>query len=230
MCCSENMKRLMDRSGGSLRVLIVDCGRCDCGRHVTDEGRVTECEGRVVEGLVELRRNGVSHESALRGLIKAARAWEPDVVLIAERDWPEAGVGDALANGLAGRALVSVVASGPRERAPLHDRIDPLLDAPRGELRRTGLGREEPVPWRRSGRSDGHSHPAIDGSLTDRERAVLCLIGRGLSRTEIAHALSRSPKTIDGHQARILRKLGVGSRAELIRTAIVEGLDDPVET
>lgn len=61
-------------------------------------------------------------------------------------------------------------------------------------------------------------------SLTSREMEVLRLIGKGLSRTEIAKELSRSAKTIDGHQERMLKKLGIESRAELMRFAIREGL------
>lgn len=60
--------------------------------------------------------------------------------------------------------------------------------------------------------------------LTVREAEILRLIGKGLSRVEIAEQLSRSVKTIDGHQDRIMKKLGVGSRTELIRFAIREGL------
>ncbi|MFG0326647.1 MAG: response regulator [Phycisphaerales bacterium JB037] len=61
-------------------------------------------------------------------------------------------------------------------------------------------------------------------SLTPRELEVLRLIGTGRSRVEIARQLSRSPKTIDGHQDRLLKKLGLDSRAELMRFAIREGL------
>ncbi|MFA6044689.1 MAG: response regulator transcription factor [Phycisphaerales bacterium] len=61
-------------------------------------------------------------------------------------------------------------------------------------------------------------------SLTTREADVLRLIGRGLSRQQIAKQLSRSAKTIDGHQERMMKKLGVGSRADLMRFAIREGL------
>lgn len=64
---------------------------------------------------------------------------------------------------------------------------------------------------------------ALD-ALTNREVEVLRLIGKGLSRSEIATELCRSAKTIDGHQDRILKKLGVHSRAELMRLAIREGL------
>ncbi|MGD9789197.1 MAG: response regulator [Phycisphaerales bacterium] len=61
-------------------------------------------------------------------------------------------------------------------------------------------------------------------TLSARELEVLRLIGKGLSRNEIAEALSRSAKTIDRHQERMLKKLGLGTRAELMRFAIREGL------
>jgi len=60
--------------------------------------------------------------------------------------------------------------------------------------------------------------------LTAREREVLRLIGRGMSRTEIARTLSRSPKTIDGHRELIMKKLDIHDRGELVRYAIREGL------
>lgn len=61
-------------------------------------------------------------------------------------------------------------------------------------------------------------------SLTVREIEVLRLIGKGFARNDIAEELSRSAKTIDGHQERIMKKLDVTSRAELVRFAIREGL------
>jgi two-component system invasion response regulator UvrY len=60
--------------------------------------------------------------------------------------------------------------------------------------------------------------------LTPCQIEVLRLIGKGLTRTQIASELSRSPKTIDGHQERLMRTLGIESRCELIRFAIREGL------
>ncbi len=61
-------------------------------------------------------------------------------------------------------------------------------------------------------------------SLTAREAEILRLIGKGLSRTQIAAQLCRSVKTVDGHQDRMMRKLGIGARADLMRFAIREGL------
>lgn len=68
-------------------------------------------------------------------------------------------------------------------------------------------------------------HAASEGpeALTARELEVLHLIGKGLTRLEIAHELSRSVKTIDGHQDRIMKKLGASCRSDLLRYAIREG-------
>ena len=73
-------------------------------------------------------------------------------------------------------------------------------------------------------RAGGGERPstALD-ALTAREVEVLRLIGKGHSRTEIAAELSRSAKTIDGHQERMMKKLGIATRADLMRFAIREG-------
>lgn len=62
------------------------------------------------------------------------------------------------------------------------------------------------------------------GTLSAREIEILRLIGKGHSRVLIASQLCRSVKTIDGHQDRMLKKLGIASRADLMRYAIREGL------
>ena len=64
-------------------------------------------------------------------------------------------------------------------------------------------------------------------ALTSREHQVLRLIGKGLTRSDIARTLHRSPKTVDSHQTAIMRKLGIGERVELVRYAIREGLVEP---
>jgi DNA-binding NarL/FixJ family response regulator len=66
--------------------------------------------------------------------------------------------------------------------------------------------------------------PTLLTTLTPRESEILRLIGKGLSRTQIATQLSRSAKTIDGHQERMMRKLGITTRTDLMRFAIREGL------
>jgi two-component system, NarL family, nitrate/nitrite response regulator NarL len=68
--------------------------------------------------------------------------------------------------------------------------------------------------------------PAVDASLTTREREVLQLLARGRSQPEIASALVISPKTVGGHIQRILTKLGVHSRAQAVAVAHQQGLVD----
>ena len=75
----------------------------------------------------------------------------------------------------------------------------------------------------RAGAEKGGAPGSRLDMLSAREVEILRLIGKGLSRVEIASELSRSVKTIDGHQERIMRKLGIQVRAELMRFAIREG-------
>ncbi|WP_327743396.1 LuxR C-terminal-related transcriptional regulator [Streptomyces europaeiscabiei] len=51
--------------------------------------------------------------------------------------------------------------------------------------------------------------------LTPREQEVAALVAKGMSNRQIATALGRSPRTVHGHLANILAKLGFGSRAQV---------------
>lgn len=62
--------------------------------------------------------------------------------------------------------------------------------------------------------------------LTPRELQVLRMIGKGMSRIEIARDMHRSPKTIDNHRSAIMAKLEIRDRVELARYAIREGLTE----
>ena len=61
------------------------------------------------------------------------------------------------------------------------------------------------------------------GELTARESEVLRLVARGHSNKEIAAALEISVKTVETHKANGMTKLGLGSRAALVRFAMDEG-------
>jgi two-component system response regulator NreC len=60
--------------------------------------------------------------------------------------------------------------------------------------------------------------------LSSRERGVLELVGQGLNNQEIGARLSLSPKTISRHRERIMKKLNMHSRTELVKFAIRTGL------
>jgi DNA-binding NarL/FixJ family response regulator len=63
--------------------------------------------------------------------------------------------------------------------------------------------------------------------VTEREREVLTLIGRGLSNAEIAQALHITMATTKTHVSRLLAKLGARDRAQLVITAYETGLIQP---
>jgi DNA-binding NarL/FixJ family response regulator len=77
----------------------------------------------------------------------------------------------------------------------------------------------EPSP--RAGRN-ARSDAAPVADLTRREREVLRLVARGHSNKEIAAALEISVKTVETHKANAMAKLGLGSRAALVRFAMDE--------
>ena len=60
------------------------------------------------------------------------------------------------------------------------------------------------------------------GELTDRESEVLRLIALGYSNKEIGVQLDLSVKTIEAHKANAMRKLGIASRIDIVRYAILQ--------
>ena len=58
--------------------------------------------------------------------------------------------------------------------------------------------------------------------LTDRESEVLRLIALGYSNKEIGVNLDLSVKTIEVHKANAMRKLGISSRIDIVRYAILQ--------
>ena len=60
--------------------------------------------------------------------------------------------------------------------------------------------------------------------LTTREREVAVLIGQGKTNGEIATELVLSKRTVELHVSKILSKLGLTSRGQIMRWAIERGL------
>lgn len=67
------------------------------------------------------------------------------------------------------------------------------------------------------------------GELSEREADVLRLVALGLTNAEIGEQLYVSVRTVETHRSHIHQKLGVRSRAELVRLAREAGLleDEP---
>ncbi len=67
-------------------------------------------------------------------------------------------------------------------------------------------------------------------TLTAREIEVLILVAEGHSNREIAKILHISPKTVDVHRTRMMKKLELHNVSEVTRFAIRRGLLDPAQS
>jgi DNA-binding NarL/FixJ family response regulator len=94
--------------------------------------------------------------------------------------------------------LLATIAAASRE--PAGENV--VVSMPRGLLERMG---EEPV-----------------GVLSERETEIVVLAARGLSNRLIARELNLSEATIKRHLANVYLKIGVGSRSEAVRMALME--------
>ena len=71
------------------------------------------------------------------------------------------------------------------------------------------------------GRATGSAE--MTAALTDRETEVLRLISWGHSNKEIASRLDLSVKTVEAHKANGMKKLGMSSRIDIVRYAVLQG-------
>jgi DNA-binding NarL/FixJ family response regulator len=78
-----------------------------------------------------------------------------------------------------------------------------------------------------AGRAEPVAPPRVVEGITQREREVLTLVGRGLSNTEIAADLFISIATAKAHIARLFTKLGARDRVQLVIIAYEVGLVSP---
>lgn len=78
------------------------------------------------------------------------------------------------------------------------------------------------------GTGPGASASAPLDALSDRENEVFRLIALGHRNAEIAESMFLSVKTIETYKARLMKKLDISTRAQLVRLALRAGvLDDP---
>ena len=60
--------------------------------------------------------------------------------------------------------------------------------------------------------------------LSAREREVLNMVARGDTSSQVADKLCISPRTVEVHRARVMQKLGLKNRTELIHFAMRKGI------
>ncbi|MBW7904958.1 MAG: response regulator transcription factor [Phycisphaerae bacterium] len=63
--------------------------------------------------------------------------------------------------------------------------------------------------------------------LSEREREVLAAVARGYTNQQTADELGLSIKTVESYRARLMRKLGLKERSDVVRLAIELGLLSP---
>jgi two-component system response regulator NreC len=76
---------------------------------------------------------------------------------------------------------------------------------------------------------EGNNAQEIDAydKLSEREREVLKLTAEGYSSQEIADQLYLSPKTVETYRSRLMQKLNLHHRSEIVRYALRKGLLQP---
>jgi len=173
--------------------------------------------------------------------IREARRLKPDVVLL-DLSMPEGG-GLRAARALLGDAerpaivVLSVHDDAHHLRSAL--RLGVLGYVTKGSADRTLL---EAVRAAREGRTyvdpalsevvaselaaSGSAARAGAAPLTPRMQEVLRLVAWGYTTQQIARQLSLTDKTVEAHRSRLMQRLGLTNRAELVRYAFQAGLMD----
>lgn len=110
-----------------------------------------------------------------------------------------------------------------------------LKQAPAGELVRgltqvAGGRRYVSPPLSEAGLAKFAQRSQTEGSqtmLSGREREIVRLVANGKSNVEIAELLGISRRTVEGHRAVAMHKLGAHKQADLVRYAMCSGLIPP---
>src|SRR6266545_6944001 len=77
------------------------------------------------------------------------------------------------------------------------------------------------VELRATGETARKRDPSTVTQLTPQEMQIARLVGAGSSNKDVATQLFLSPRTVEYHLAKVFTKLGIASRADLIRQAAV---------
>jgi DNA-binding NarL/FixJ family response regulator len=135
---------------------------------------------------------------------------ETQVLILSMHD-DERYLFEALRVGAAGYVL---------KRAADQDLVDAVRAAGRGEPFLTASAQQTLI-------RDFLERGDQPEELTPREQEVVKLIAEAHTNKAIAEILHLSEKTVESHRARVLQKLGMRDRVELVRYAIRRGLVEP---
>ena len=147
-----------------------------------------------------------------------------DVVARVHRRWPSAAllVLTMVDNASEVRLCLEAGAAGYllKESA-----ADDVVEA----IRRVGRGEQYVQPslgaaLARVRDARGRARYGSIDALTPRERDVLRMLALGHTNAEVARSLGVALRTVEAHRAHIVQKLGLHTRAELVRFALEEGV------
>jgi DNA-binding NarL/FixJ family response regulator len=195
---------------------IVVVGEAADGREAV--AAAVSCTPDVI--LMDIRMPGLDGIEATRRIVEQNQSQR--VLVLTTFDLDEYAFG-ALRAGASGFLLkdvppaelvtaIHVVASGDAVVAPRVTRR--LLDEYAHQL---------PIP----GQSGSEDAAKVLGELTEREREVLVAVADGLSNAEIAARLFVSEATVKSHVGRILTKLGLRDRVQVVVLAFQVGIVRP---
>jgi DNA-binding NarL/FixJ family response regulator len=166
--------------------------------------------------LMDIRMPRLDGVEATRRLVSADPVGAPKVIILTTFDLDEYVV-EALRAGASGFLLKDV---------PPEDLVDAIRVVAGGEallapsVTRRLLDRFAQLP-------SAATAPSGLDQLTDRELDVLRQLARGLSNAEIAEALFVSETTVKTHVGRVLMKLGLRDRVQVVVLAYESGLVQP---
>jgi len=164
-------------------------------------------ERRAELAVVDLQLPGLSGLDVTRELAGLVPA--PRVLVLSDLD-ADLPASDALRAGATGFAL---------KTTPLRQ----LAEA----LEAVGAGRPWLAPELAGRLARAREGPASVSELSRREREVLAHVAEGLSSREIGDRLQLSPRTVDAHRVRLMKKLDIHKSPALVRFAIRAGLVAP---
>ena len=125
--------------------------------------------------------------------------------------------GDVMLLGLQEVLVVADAAAPPIDRSPIRTE-PPTKPVPKSMRNKPTPSLGTPVVL-----DDDTVVPAV-GALSEREREVLEMLAQGYAQREVGEKLGVSVKTIETYRARLTQKLGLKTRAELVKYALAVGL------
>jgi len=189
-------------------------------------GMLLKSHGALIVGEAEDGKSAIAQALDLRPDIILLDITLPDmdgieVTRIICSSWPEAKVLALTMHSEDVYLLPFIEAGGVgyvRKSAADRDVLNAIKTLLSGETFISSGGLE--VLLRQHRRTTGDSQPPGPDSLSERERLVLEKTARGYSSREIGAQLNISPHTVDTYRTRVMVKLGLVSKPELVEYAL----------